>query len=243
MESKKTGFFVAGMVFILCVSAISSASIAATTLSGVAGGTPVGAGPYVNFDNLAPAGGVAGGGITVSFNGVEAGPVALPDVVNRYAAPYITGGNGASFGNNQPDGPNITRYLSTGIGQVKMQLDQYHNYFGLLWGSVDDYNTLSFYDGANLLFSYTGLDVDRLASGSQSAAGTFYVNINSDAAFDRVVASSASYAFEFDNVALDVNLAIPVEIPPIPEPHTYTLLFAGLLLVGRMAMRRSSIRP
>jgi hypothetical protein len=241
MESKKNGFFVAGMVLILGVSAISSASIAATTLTGTAGGTPVGAGPYLNFDNLAPAGGIAGGGITVSFSGIGAGPVALPNVVDRYAAPYITGGNGASFGNIQADGPNITQYLSTGIGQVTLQFDQYHNYFGLLWGSVDDYNTLSFYDGANLLFSYTGLDVDQLASGSQGAAGTFYVNINSDAAFDRVVASSTSYAFEFDNVALDVNLAIPVEIPPIPEPHTYTLLLAGLLLMGRTAMRRSSI--
>jgi hypothetical protein len=239
MESKKTGYFAAGMVLILGVSAISSASIAATTLSGTAGGTPVGAGPYLNFDNLAAGGGVAGGGTTVSFSGIGAGSVALPNVAGRYAAPYITGGNGALFGNTQADGPDITRYLSTGIGQVTLQFDQYHNYFGLLWGSVDDYNTLSFYDGANLLFSYTGLDVDPHAGGSQGAAGTFYVNIHSDAAFDRVVASSTSYGFELDNVALDVNLAIPAEIPPIPEPHIYTLLLAGLLLMGRTAMRRS----
>ena len=238
MNSKKTGFFVAEMVFILSVSAISSGSIAATTLSSSAGGTPVGAGPYVNFDDLAPAGGTVDGGITVSFSGIGAGPAALPDLVNRYAAPYITGGNGAPFGNTQADGPNTTQYLSTGIGQVTLQLDQYHNYFGLLWGSVDDYNSLSFYDGADLLFSYTGLDVDQLANGSQSAAGTLYVNIISDTAFNRVVASSTSYAFEFDNVALDNIATIPTEVSPIPEPHTYTLLLAGLLLVGRMAARK-----
>ena len=95
-----------------------------------------------------------------------------------------------------------------------------------------------FYDGANLLFSYTGLDVDQLANGSQSAAGTLYVNIISDTAFNRVVASSTSYAFEFDNVALDNIATIPTEVSPIPEPHTYTLLLAGLLLVGRMAARK-----
>jgi hypothetical protein len=239
MKNKNNGFLVAEIIFILGISAISSASIAATSLNAAVGGTPVGAGPYLNFDDLAPTGGAVGGGVTVSFSGIGAGPVALPNAVGKYAAPYITGGNGALFGNTQADGPNTTQYLNTGIGQVTLQLDQYHNYFGLLWGSADDYNTLSFYDGSNLLFSYTGRDVDQIANGNQGAAGTFYVDINSDTAFNRVVASSTSYGFEFDNVALDMNLAIPTEVLPIPEPHSYALLLAGLLLVGGVARRHN----
>jgi hypothetical protein len=190
----------------------------------------------VNFDGLAPTGGAAGGGITVTFDGIGAGTISVPRVEAKYAAPYTTGGNGSSFGNYQADGLGATPYLSTGLGQVTLQLDQYHNYFGLLWGSVDDYNRLSFYDGANLLFSYTGLDVDPLANGNQGAAGTFYVNITSDTAFNRVVALSTKYGFEIDNVALNTNLAVPAEVPVVPEPHTYIMLLAGLVLVGRIAM-------
>ncbi|PTR17650.1 putative secreted protein with PEP-CTERM sorting signal [Nitrosospira sp. Nsp2] len=240
MENKTARLIGATMVFILNTAAISSSSIAATTLTAAVGGTPVGTGPYVNFDSLAATGGTVDGGITVSFRGIGAGAIALPQVVGKYASPYIMGGNGALFGNNQADGLGVSQYLSTGIGEVTLQLDQYHNYFGLLWGSVDDYNRLSFYDGANLLFSYTGLDVDPLANGNQGAAGTFYVNITSDTAFNRVVALSTKYGFEIDNVALNTNLAIPAEVSVVPEPHTYIMLLAGLLLVGRIAARSNT---
>ena len=239
MGNKKTGFVIARLAFILSISAASSASMAATTLSAAMGGTPFGGGPYVNFDSLAPTGGATDGGITVSFSGMGAGTIAGPNVVGKYAAPYILGGNSTLFGNSQADGGGLTPYLSTGIGQVTLQLNQHHNYFGLLWGSVDDYNTLSFYDGSTLLFSYTGLDVDLVAKGNQGAEGTFYVNISSDTGFNRVVASSTRYGFEFDNVALDANLAPPAEVSPIPEPHTYVMLLAGLVLIGRIATRRT----
>jgi len=242
MGNKKTGFVVARLAFILSISAASSASMAAMTLSAAIGGTPIGEGPYINFDSLAPTGGATDGGITVSFSGIGAGTIDVPNVVGKYAAPYISGANGTLFGNTQGDGRSVTPYLSTGIGQVTLQLDQYHNYFGLLWGSVDDYNTLSFYDGSTLLFSYTGLDVDQLAKGNQGAGGTFYVNINSDTGFNRVVASSTRYGFEFDNVALDANLVPPAEVLPIPEPHTYVMLLAGLVLVGRIAARHHMAR-
>jgi hypothetical protein len=159
--------------------------------------------------------------------------------VGKYAAPYVLGGNSTLFGNSQADGGGLTPYLSTGIGQVTLQLNQYHNYFGLLWGSVDDYNTLSFYDGSTLLFRYTGLDVDQVGKGNQGAEGTFYVNISSDTGFNRVVASSTRYGFEFDNVALDTSLAPPAEVLPVPEPHTYVMLLAGLVLIGRIATRRN----
>lgn len=239
MLNRAIRFYAFGMIFAFGASVMSSASMAAT-LSASVGGVPVGAGVYENFDSLTATGGALPHGITVTFSGTGAGTVAQPNVIGKYAAPVISGSNGTSFGNLQANGPDATQYLSTGIGQVTLQLDKYHQYFGLLWGSVDDYNTLSFYDGAKLLFNFTGRDVDSHANGNQGTAGTFYVNINSDTSFNRVVASSTRYGFEFDNVALAVNPRNPLAISPIPEPETYTMLLAGLTLVGVMVRRKTA---
>lgn len=77
--------------------------------------------------------------MTITFSGTGAGAVAGPDAPGFCAAPFISGGNGTIFGNLQENGQNQTQYLTTGIGQVTMELDDYHQYFGLLWGSVDHY--------------------------------------------------------------------------------------------------------
>jgi hypothetical protein len=239
MLNKAIRFYAVTAAFAFGAAGMSSASMAAA-LSASVGGVPVGAGVYENFDGLAAAGGLSSQGITVTFSGTGAGTIALPDAPGYYAAPYISSGNGTSFGNSQADGRDVTQYLTTGIGEVTLQLDTPNQYFGLLWGSVDDYNSLSFYSGTTLLFNFTGHDVDALANGNQGATGTFYVNINSDTPFDRVVASSTSYGFEFDNVALGVNPVDPIGVSPIPEPGTYAMLLAGLAMVGAMVRRRTS---
>ncbi|SFW25141.1 PEP-CTERM sorting domain-containing protein [Nitrosovibrio sp. Nv17] len=207
---------------------LASTGSMAALLNASVGGVPVGANIYESFDTLSSLGGATGNGITVLFSGDGAGVATLPNVEGQYAAPYLSNGNGTLFGNPQPDGQDATQYLTAGIGDVTLLLDEHHQYFGLLWGSVDDYNTLSFYDGNTFLFSYTGSDVDTLANGRQGADGTYYVNINSDTPFNKVVASSSSYAFEFDNVALAYT---PVELPQtsVPEPGTLALLGIGLL--------------
>lgn len=65
-----------------------------------------------------------------------------------------------------------------------------------------------------------------------------YVNITSDVSFDRVIAPSSQYSFEFDNVALAIDPLIlsSQEIFEIPEPGTLTLLGLGLL-AGYFARR------
>jgi hypothetical protein len=235
MLGKANKFNAAVLALAFSATAVSSAAIAAEPVISV-GSVPGGAGVYENFDSLAAAGGLSAKGINVTFSGTGSGTAALPNLSGQYAAPYLSEGSGAAFGNFQAEGPDVTQYLTTGIGQVTLQLDGYNRYFGLLWGSVDDYNTLSFYDGNTLLFSFTGLDVDGSANGNQGVGGTFYVNINSDTAFNKVVASSTAYSFEFDNVALAIN---PIAISPIPEPETYSLLMAGLALIGAIIRRRT----
>lgn len=225
--------------FALSAAAVSSASMAAL-ISASVGGVPVGAGMYENFDNLAGTGGLSAQGIMVTFSGTGAGAITLPDAPGFYAAPFISGSNGTPFGDLHANGRDETQYLTTGIGEVTLQLAESHQYFGLLWGSVDDYNSLSFYSGTTLLFNFTGHDVDALANGNQGADGTLYVNINSDTPFDRVVASSTSYGFEFDNVALSVNpIGLP-EIGVVPEPGTLALLGLGLL-AGVVARHRRTV--
>lgn len=226
--NKTIRLYVAG-ILISGLGAAASTTMAAT-INAAVGGVPTGASIYENFDSLSGTGGTTANGITVTFSGTGAGVATLPNVPGIYAAPFISNNNGALFGNAQSDGQNETQYLSTGIGSVTLGLDGHHQYFGLLWGSVDNYNTLSFFDGDTFLFSFAGSDVNTLANGDQGADGTFYVNINSDTAFDKVVATSSEYAFEFDNVALAEQ---PLEFPTeVPLPGTLPLLGIGLLMSG-----------
>ncbi|HJP97903.1 MAG TPA: PEP-CTERM sorting domain-containing protein [Rhodanobacteraceae bacterium] len=200
------------------------------TINSVVGGAPTGT-THENFDSLTKGDTTTAtlpSGITVSF--ATDGQPAQGSVGGVYAAPYLSGGNGLGFGlggTNQADGADATVFLSTGVGSVTLTFPTAEKYMGLLWGSVDTYNTLTFYDGANnIIGTITGTDVNAAANGDQGANGTFYVNIISSDAFYKVVATSSSYAFEFDNVAFNGS---PMGVP---EPGAWGMFLLGLLLVG-----------
>lgn len=159
--------------------------------------------------------------VTLSFTG-NGGGIVNGTLVNRYAEPYPS-----------LAGPDTTNYVTTGIGSATLAFSTAQTYFGLLWGSVDAYNSLDFYDAANhLLGAFTGLDVTHSANGNQGYLGTYYVNFSSTTPFKKVVASSSRYAFEFDNVAIDP--------PAVPEPASIAVLGVGLLTLTVLRRRAQS---
>ena len=231
-----TGLLAAGMVAAGLGLGMTAAN--ATTITASVGGVPTGAGCYESFDSLTtPGGGITTDcGINVSF--VTDAQSVQGSQSGLYAAPFLSNNNGTLFG-DPTNGQDTTTYLTSGAesgthqnASATLTFPGQERYMGLLWGSVDSYNTLTFYLGNSLVASFTGTDVSNAAGtgnctgGNQGAIGTCYVNINLSSAFDSVVATSTSYAFEFDNVAFAAN---PLNVR---EPGEIGLFLLGLLLIG-----------
>jgi hypothetical protein len=171
--------------------------------------------------------------VVYDFNGVANGggkPAAysgdgwvLPSSVSGMAA--------APAGDNTPF-LSVAFPNASGTETLTVAPGSNYNYFGLYWGSIDDYNWLEFYNGDTLLARVTGLDVIQAgtALGDQVAAGANrYVNFEFlDNTFDSIVFGTSNFAFESDNHALAT----------VPEPGTFALMGAGLAAFGFMRKRR-----
>jgi hypothetical protein len=211
--------YIFGAVFGLgTIAAAAASSLTFTaTVGGIATGSDL---SFLTFDSIAlPA------AVTLSLDNAQ---IVIGSASGLYAMPYFSNGNGAFFGESPANGADSTRYLAVeGGGTATFRFNAPQSYLGLLWGSVDTYNALSFYDASGNLI--TTIDGDRAgadANGNQGAAGTDYVNVFSDVAFTRVVASSSGNAFELDDVAYD-----PPPPSAIPEPASLTMLGTAILAI------------
>jgi hypothetical protein len=242
-EMKNYSFKAAVAVAALIAGSLAFAGTANATAtilgSSQVGGAPGGA-TLDNLDWLST--GTAGGTngvMSVSFQ--PDGQAVQGASSGLYAPPFLSGNNGDGFGSpNQALGADATIYVTAG-GQtnsnVTFTFSTDESFFGLLWGSIDDYNVLTFYDeNDNVIGVIDGLDVDAAANGNQSQPGTYYVNILTDTPYRKVVATSSQHAFEIDNISYNpTNPNIPT-----PEPITLSLFGAGLAGLGLSRRRRKA---
>ncbi len=188
----------------------------------------------VSFGQGASAGNITYTGTSGIYSGNVAGVTAAP-----YTASGATTGN---YFAAEPKGGIIVEYATR------------QQYFGLQWGSVDAYNTLSFYQGNTLVEQLTGKTVTTNPNGARDGSNSYWVNLNFGArsGFDSVVFTSSNPAFEFNVVAYaattqaitpeavvaagDTGKASAVTVPVNAAPIAASPLLA--LLVGALRRRR-----
>lgn len=122
-------------------------------------------------------------------------------------------------------------------GSATFTLGTTSDYFGLFWGSIDSYNSISFFLAGNQIASFSGTDIvgATYANGNQvSLNSNRYINFNfgSDV-FDTVKLTSNGFAFESDNHAFR-------NVASVSEPSTLLLIFGGLLSLMGVRMRNRS---
>lgn len=165
-----------------------------------------------------PAAPIVIGGTTVTF---APGSFLAEGTTPSVSAAPITG---------ETAGPNPTAiadsgaYLSAESGApITLSFSKPQDFFGLLWGSIDTYNTLTFFDKGVAVETLTGSDITANPDGFEGFGGSSFVGV-SGLTFDTVVASSTSPAFEFDFVSSSA----------VPEPAAWMMMFVGLGALGFM---------
>lgn len=157
------------------------------------------------------------------------GIVVNGSVTNQFAAPFI--------------GPGIadpTNYLATGTsghgGTETLTFSGQHNVFALYWGSIDTYNTITFFNGNTQIATFTGLAVLPPANGNQGSFATNAdVEFSNLGLFNKVVFQSSQAAFEVDNLQVGPTITTT---PPVPEASTWLMMILGFFSLGFVAYRR-----
>ncbi len=186
--------------------------------------------------------GVSGEGITTSVVGatvIDFNSGILPSEYSGGAVKSGTSSNSAA----PPD--DISYYYTVGSSSEQrspgiLTLGSLSKYFGFYGGSPDAYNSIELYSGTELVGSFSGTQLYRIANncddcnpGGNRSEG-FYWNIWADGTsefFNVVKFISTSNAFETDNHAY---------LAAVPIPASAWLFVSGILgLMGFSTRRRS----
>lgn len=163
---------------------------------------------YQNFDGFAPG----------TYSELNWGPVTLtadPSVVNTPDPTFVLGTG--EIGNHFVgiSGGNSLTFSFAGPA----------TYFGLLWGTVDDYNSITFYDGATVVGSFTGSDLLNPPDATSAIYANFFAN---GGTFTSVTLTSSADSFEFDNV----------RVAATPLPAALGLFGSAIAAMGALGIRR-----
>ncbi|MBN3941192.1 MAG: PEP-CTERM sorting domain-containing protein [Nostoc sp.] len=139
---------------------------------------------------------------------------------------------------------NNGKYLAVFNGdQVTIKLASSLNYFGIDWGAISSGNVFSFYNGDNLIKSFTTEDVNPVApihASQHGGEGNGYLHFYSDSSNDIfnkiVITQTGGGGFESDNHSFHLGTDKFTGFDPksVPEPSV-TL---GMLAVGGMFLRK-----
>jgi PEP-CTERM motif len=189
------------------VSGAAQADIRVTTTPGT---NPYVGGTTFDFDATTPA--------TSCPTCIVSGSVG-----NQYAQPF--GGTGKYFS----VGPSTTPFATITLSRVGAY------WLSFIWGSVDKYNAVAFFDSnSNLLKGFTGADVapadgDR-TDPSNNPVVTFHFSGTDAARVSKILFISTGNTFEVDNI----------RVVGVPEPTTWGMMILGFGMIGGVMRRRPS---
>jgi hypothetical protein len=199
----------------------SSAANAVVVISSSAGPNSPISGTTIDFNSnsVGTTGSFSVG--STSFGG--GGVVVNGSLSNSYAAP-------ASTGNFAPDATNYMAILANQTETISFAALQ--SSFGLLWGSIDGFNTIQFFDhgvAVTGVIHGDGLGVPINANGDQASPNSNRYVTFSNIVFDSVQLFSGQNSLEFDNVTT---------VAAVPEASSWAMMIIGFLGVGLLAYRR-----
>ncbi len=175
---------------------------------------------------------VSANAATVTLNPVDPLTNTVAPVLGPVIGDVVFGTTGTVAQNSSPYGDNTTPYNA-----VRRNASVTYGGFGagtaisLLWGSVDNYNDISFFDINGDLIAGEIVDGSILIGlGATEASGAARAIIETVSPFYSFTLHSSDFSFEFAELEVQVSV--------VPLPAALPLYGAGVALLGFMGWRK-----